>query len=163
LYPVKHQAFITRRLPWLGAGTTPLGMLIDRRKYKGFVAVYGQQLADTGQIIGCASPMVDPQEAGKNLAINSQDFIKIVSEVFTSWIPNLSNIGFQAFWAGYYTEPRMFVDTDAGLLVGLRGQGFMLGLELAKLYVDKLTGKPVPSYFDRLSIKGDGLLEQAFK
>ena len=163
MYPVKHQAFITRRLPWLGANTTPLGMLIDRRKYKGFVAVYGQQLADTGQIIGCASPMTDPQEAGKNLAINSQEFLKIVSEVFTEWIPNLSNIGFQAFWAGYYTEPRMYVDPEAGLLVGLRGQGFMLGLEMAKLYVDKITGKPTPAYFDRLSIQGDGLLEQAFK
>ncbi len=163
MYPVKHQAFITRRLPWLGANNTPLGMLIDRRKYNGFIAVYGQQMADTGQIIGCASPMTDPQEAGKNLAINSQEFIQIVSEVFSTWIPNLSNIGFQAFWAGYYTEPRMYVDTDAGLLVGLRGQGFMLGLEMAKLYVDKITGKPTPAYFDRLSIKGDGLSEQAFK
>ena len=163
LYPVKHQAFITRRLPWLGANNTPLGMLIDRRKYKGFVAVYGQQLAETGQIIGCASPATDPQQAGQNLAVNTEDFIKIVSEVFTEWVPNLSNIGFQAFWAGYYTEPRMYVDTDAGLLVGLRGQGFMLGLEMAKLYVDKLLGKPTPAYMDRLSIKGDGLLEQAFK
>lgn len=163
MYPVKHQAFITRRLPWLGANNTPLGMLIDRRKYKGFVAVYGQQLAETGQIIGCASPMTDPQEAGRNLAVNSKEFIEIVSEVFTEWIPNLSNIGFQAFWAGYYTEPRMYIDTEAGLLVGLRGQGFMLGLELAKLYVDKITGKPTPAYFDRLSIKGDGLLETAFK
>lgn len=163
MYPVKHQAFITRRLPWLGSDNTPLGMLIDRRKYKGFVAVYGQQLAETGQIIGCASPMTDPQEAGKNLAVNSKEFIEIVSEVFTEWVPNLSNIGFQAFWAGYYTEPRMYVDTDAGLLCGLRGQGFMLGLELSKLYVDKLTGKPMPAYFDRLSIGGDGLLEQAFK
>lgn len=163
MYPVKHQAFITRRMPWLGAANTPLGMLIDRRKYKGFVAVYGQQLADTGQIIGCASPMTDPQEAGKNLAINSKDFTSIVSEIFTEWVPNLSNVGFQAFWAGYYTEPRMYIDTDAGLMVGLRGQGFMLGLELAKLYVDKITGKPTPVFFDRLSIKGDGLLETAFK
>ena len=48
-------------------------------------------------------------------------------------------------------------------MVGLRGQGFMLGLEMAKLYVDKITGKPTPAYFDRLSIQGDGLLEQAFK
>lgn len=163
MYPVKHQAFITRRMPWLGSNNTPLGMLIDRRRYKGFVAVYGQQLADTGQIIGCASPMTDPQEAGKNLSVNSQEFLKIVSEVFTEWIPNLSNVGFQAFWAGYYTEPRMYVDTEAGLLIGMRGQGFMLGLQMAKLYVDKLTGKPTPAYFERLSIKGDGLLEQAFK
>ncbi|MFZ5942025.1 MAG: FAD-dependent oxidoreductase, partial [Bacteroidota bacterium] len=41
LYPVKHQAFITRRMPWMGVNGNPLGMLIDRRKYKGFVAVYG--------------------------------------------------------------------------------------------------------------------------
>ena len=42
-------------------------------------------------------------------------------------------------------------------------QGFMLGQYLAKLYVDKLTGKKVPDYFKRLSISGDGLLEKAFK
>ena len=34
---------------------------------------------------------------------------------------------------------------------------------IAKLYVDKLVGKPVPKYFDRLTLKGDGLLEKAFK
>jgi hypothetical protein len=27
----------------------------------------------------------------------------------------------------------------------------------------KLVGKEVPAYFDRLTIKGDGLLERAFK
>jgi hypothetical protein len=41
--------------------------------------------------------------------------------------------------------------------IGLRGQGFMLGQYLAKLYVDKLIGKEVPAYFDRLALKGDGL------
>ena len=35
----------------LGKDGAPLAMLIDRRRYKGFVAVYGQQLAETGQII----------------------------------------------------------------------------------------------------------------
>ncbi len=45
----------------------------------------------------------------------------------------------------------------------MRGQGFMLGQFLAKLYVDKLLGKEVPSYFDRLRLGGDGLLEQALK
>ncbi|NLI87743.1 MAG: FAD-binding oxidoreductase, partial [Bacteroidales bacterium] len=39
LYPVKHQAFITRRLPWLGINNAPLGMLIDRRNYKGIVSL----------------------------------------------------------------------------------------------------------------------------
>ena len=57
----------------------------------------------------------------------------------------------------------MIVDPQNGLFIGLRGQGFMLGQYLAKLYVDKLVGKPVPEYFDRLSLKGDGLLEKAFK
>ncbi|HSW68403.1 MAG TPA: FAD-dependent oxidoreductase, partial [Bacteroidales bacterium] len=51
LYPVKHQAFITRRLPMMGINGTPLPMMIDRRHYKGFTAVYGQQLAETGQVI----------------------------------------------------------------------------------------------------------------
>ncbi len=163
MYPVKHQAFISRRLPMMGLNGRPLDMIIDRRKYKGFVAVYGQQLAETGQIIGCASPAVEPMEADKNLKINSQHFLEIASEVFVSWFPNLSSVGFQAVWAGYYVEPRMIIDPDLGLFVGLRGQGFMLGQYLAKMYVDKLMGKPFPSYFDRLKLSGDGLPEKAFK
>ena len=163
IYPVKHQAFITRRLPMLGSNGKPLPMLIDRRNYKGFSAVYGQQLAETGQIIGCASPAIDAMETDKNVKVNSSDFLEIVSEVFVNWIPELSSVGFQAIWAGYYVEPRMIIDTEAGLFVGLRGQGFMLGQYLAKLYVDKLIGKKVPEYFSRLSLQGDGLPEKAFK
>jgi glycine/D-amino acid oxidase-like deaminating enzyme len=163
LYPVKHQAFITRRLPMLGLNNTPLDMLIDRRKYNGFVAVYGQQLAETGQIIGCASPAFDPQEADKNLKINSKEFLGIATEIFVDWIPQLASVGFQAVWAGYYIEPRMIIDTKLGLFVGLRGQGFMLGQYLAKMYVDQLCGNKVPEYFDRLKMDGDGLPEKAFK
>lgn len=163
LYPVKHQAFITRRLPMMGLNGAPLDMVIDRRRYKGFTAVYGQQLGETGQIIGCASPAVEPAEADKNVKINSKDFLEIVSEVFVDWFPGLSSVGFQAVWAGYYIEPRMFIDTKLGLFNGLRGQGFMLSQYLAKLYVDQLTGKPVPEYFNRLSLNGDGLPEKAFK
>ncbi len=163
LFPVKHQAFITRRIPNMGMDNTPLPMIIDRRKYKGFSAVYGQQLAETGQIIGCASPTIEALETGKNTNINSQEFLQIVSEVFVDWIPNLSSVGFQAVWSGYYVEPRMIIDPEKGLFIGLRGQGFMLGQYLAKLYVDKLTGRNVPEYFDRLKLEGDGLLEKAFK
>lgn len=163
LFPVRHQAFITRRLPMMGCDGKPLPMLIDRRRYKGFTAVYGQQLAETGQIIGCASPAIEPAETDKNLKVNTQDFIEIASEIFTNWIPELSSVGFQAVWSGYYVEPRMIIDPALGLFLGLRGQGFMLGQYLAKLYVDRLTGKPVPAYFDRLGIKGDGMLEKAFK
>jgi len=39
----------------------------------------------------------------------------------------------------------------------------MSGPYLAKQFVDKLMGNPVPAYFDRLTMKGDGLLEKAFK
>ncbi|MCX6280499.1 MAG: FAD-dependent oxidoreductase [Bacteroidetes bacterium] len=163
LYPVRHQAFITRRLPMLGINGNPLPMLIDRRRYKGFTAVYGQQLGETGQIIGCASPAVEPQEADKNIKVNTEDFVEIASEVFTNWIPELSSVGFQAIWAGYYVEPRMVIDPELGLFLGLRGQGFMLGQYLAKMYVDKLQGKPVPGYFDRLKLSGDGMPEKAFK
>ena len=162
-YGVRHQAFITRRLPMLGPNNTPLPMLIDRRNYKGFIAVYGQQLGETGQIIGCASPAADPAEAGRSLKVNSREFMEIVSEVFTLWLPELSSAGFQSLWSGYYTEPRMFIDPELGLFLGLRGQGFMLGQYLAKMYVDKLMGKEVPEYFSRLSLKGDGLPEKAFK
>jgi len=163
LYPIKHQAFITRRLPNLGINGQPLDMIIDRRKYKGFSAVYGQQLGETGQVIGCASPLVEPMEAAKNLKINSKEFLEIVSEVFVSWLPQLSSVGFQAVWAGYYVEPRMIIDPELGLFIGLRGQGFMLGQYLAKLYVDKTLGRDVPSYFNQLKLSGDGLLEKAFK
>lgn len=163
IYPVKHQAFITRRIPMLGRDNTPLPMIIDRRNYKGFTAVYGQQLAETGQIIGCASPGVEAMETDKDVKFNSKEFIEIVSEVFTDWIPELSSVGFQAVWSGYYVEPRMIIDPEEGLFIGLRGQGFMLGQYLAKLYVDRLLGKEVPIYFDRLKLNGDGLLEKAFK
>jgi hypothetical protein len=138
-------------------------MLIDRRNYKGFSAVYGQQLAETGQIIGFASPAVEHAETGKNLTINSREFLEIINEVFVNWVPDLSSVGFQAIWAGYYVEPKMIVDPGKGLFLGLRGQGFMLGQYLARLYVDKLLGKAVPGYFDRLLLEGDGLPEKAFK
>lgn len=163
LYPVKHQAFITRRLPLLGKDGAPLDMLIDRRHYKGFSAVYGQQLADTGQIIGCASPATDPAEAGKDLRVNTQGFLEISSEVFSEWIPALREVGIQATWAGYYVEPRYIVDPSLGLFVGMRGHGFMLSQYIGKLYVDALLGRPVPEYFKDLALSGNGLSEQAFK
>ena len=163
LYPVRHQAFITRKLPMLGKEGDALDMLIDRRRYKGFSAVYGQQLRETGQIIGCASPLTDGQDSGKELKVNTQDFIEICAEIFSNWIPELSAVGFQAFWAGNYVEPRYIVDPDNGLMIGMRGHGFMLGQYLAKLYVDKWLGREVPAYLSRLALNGDGLSETAFK
>ena len=163
LYPVKHQAFITKRLPMLGKEGANLDMLIDRRKYKGFSAVYGQQLAETGQIIGCASPMNDATETAKNLKVSSQEFLEVVTEMFSNWIPRLSGVGFQAVWSGYYVEPRYIVDPALGLFAGMRGHGFMLSQYLAKLYVDSLNGKEVPKYFNDLRLNGPGLSEQAFK
>jgi glycine/D-amino acid oxidase-like deaminating enzyme/Fe-S-cluster-containing hydrogenase component 2/bacterioferritin-associated ferredoxin len=163
MYPVKHQAFITKRLPLIGKDGDALNMLIDRRHYKNFSAVYGQQLAETGQIIGCASPAYDPIEARQDLRINSKEFMEIVSEIFTNWIPQLGGVTFQAFWSGYYVEPRYIVDPENGLFVGMRGHGFMLGQYLAKIYVDKYLGKPVPEYMNRLALNGDGLSEAAFK
>ena len=147
----------------MGVDGNPIDMLIDRRKYKGFSAVYGQQLAETGQIIGCASPAVDPQETGKDLRTNTKDFLEIVSEVFVDWIPELSSVGFQAVWSGYYVEPRYVVDPDLGLIIGLRGHGFMLGQYFAKMYVDSLLGYQVPDYFEKLKLSGEGLSEAAFK
>ena len=138
-------------------------MLIDRRKYKGFSAIYGQQFAETGQIIGCASPAIDALETEKNLKINSQDFYEIISEVFVNWIPMLSSVGFQAVWSGYYVEPRYIVDPGLGLFVGMRGHGFMLSQYIAKLYVDHLCGKLVPSYFHDLKLSGKGISEEVFK
>ncbi len=163
LYPVKHQAFITRRLPMMGLAGDALDMIIDRRHYKGFSAVYGQQFAHTGQIIGCASPDCDSYEARQSLKYNSKEFLEIVSEVFAEWIPNLREVGFHAVWSGWYTEPRYIVDPDNGLLVGLRGHGFMLGQYLAKLYVEKYLGHDVPSYMKDLALSGKGLSENAFK
>ena len=163
LYPVRHQAFITKRLPLIGKEGDSLDMLIDRRHYKGFSAVYGQQLAETGQIIGCASPAIDHPEVAQNLKVNTQPFLEIVSEVFTEWIPQLKGMSFQAVWSGYYTEPRYIVDPSLGLLVGMRGHGFMLSQYIAKLYVESLLGREVPDYFRELALGGKGLSEQAFK
>ncbi len=163
LYPVKHQAFITRRLPMMGIDGGPLDMIIDRRHYKGFSAVYGQQWGHTGQIIGCASPDCDSYEARQNIKYNSKEFLEIVSEVFAEWIPNLREVGFLAVWAGRYTEPRYIIDPGVGLCTGLRGHGFMLGQYLAKLYVEKYLGHDVPSYMNDLSLRGKGLSENAFK
>ncbi|MBP5174540.1 MAG: hypothetical protein ILP07_01325, partial [Treponema sp.] len=75
----------------------------------------------------------------------------------------LASVGFHAVWAGYYMEPRYIVDPEVGLLVGLRGHGFMLSQYLAKIYVDKYLGKEVPSYMKDLAITGKGLSENAFK
>lgn len=163
LYPVRHQAFITRRLPMLGKNGNNLDMLIDRQDYKGFSAVYGQQIAYTGQIIGCASPKLDAMRIDKNLKVNTKAFLEIVSEMFTEWIPDLAGVGIQAVWAGYYTEPRYIVDPELGLFVGMRGHGFMLSQYIARLYVDKLLGRPVPEYFEKLKLNGPGLSEKAFK
>ena len=163
LYPVKHQAFITRRLPRLGVGGDSLDMIIDRRHSAGFGAVYGQQFTATGQIIGCASPDSDAYEARQDLRYNSKEFLEVCSEMFVSWLPNLSAVGLHAAWAGYYIEPRYIVDPAAGLLTGLRGHGFMLGQYLAKLYVDKYLGKEVPSYMSDLAVGGKGLSENKFQ
>ena len=163
LFPVRHQAFITKRLPLIGKDGDSLDMLIDRRHYKGFSAVYGQQLASTGQIIGCASPASDASEAGKNLKVNTQAFLEIATEVFTEWIPQLRGMSLQATWCGYYTEPRYIVDPAAGLFVGMRGHGFMLSQYIAKLYVDTLLGRSVPAFFADLGLAGSGLSENAFK
>lgn len=163
LYPVKHQAFITRRVPNLSAKGKCLDMVIDRRRYKGFSAVYGQQFLHTGQVIGCASPSTDAYESRQPLEYNSKAFLQVVSEMFASWIPNLESVGFHAVWSGYYMEPRYIVDPEVGLLVGLRGHGFMLGQYLAKLYVDKYLGREVPSYMKDLRLDGKGLSEHAFK
>lgn len=163
LYPVKHQAFITRRLPGMGVGGDSLDMVIDRRHYKGFSAVYGQQFLSTGQIIGCASPDCDAYEARRDLKYNSKEFLQVCSEVFADWIPNLAAVGFHAAWAGYYMEPRYIVDPEVGMLTGLRGHGFMLGQYLAKIYVDKYLGREVPSYMKDLALGGKGLGENAFK
>ena len=163
LYPVRHQAFITRRLPMLGKNGNSLDMLIDRQEYKGFSAVYGQQIAYTGQIIGCASPRVDALRTDKDLMLNTKEFLEIIGEFFVDWIPDLAGVGIQATWSGYYTEPRYIVDPELGLFVGMRGHGFMLSQYIAKMYVDKLMGRPVPEYFDKLKLNGPGLAERAFK
>lgn len=166
LYPVKHQALITHRMPLLGKEGDILDMLIDRRRIRDFSAVYGQQLATTGQIIACASPAVNEKEAIHALAdvkTNTQEFLDVIAQVFCNWIPALGTIPVQATWAGYYVEPRYIIDPANGLFVGMQGHGFMLSQYLAKLYVDKALGRKVPDYMQRLEINGSGISEKAFK
>lgn len=166
LYPVKHQALITHRLPNLGKDGDILDMLIDRRKRNDFSAVYGQQFAETGQIIACASPAVDAKAEISNfdeLKFNTRRFMEIISEVFCDWIPSLAAVPVQATWSGYYVEPRYIIDPDKGLFVGLQGHGFMLAQYLAKLYVDEALGRMVPDYMKQLRLDGEGISEKAFK
>lgn len=49
----------------------------------------------------------------------------------------------------------MVLDPDLGLFIGMRGQGFMLGQYLAKMYVDKLLGNSIHTQFKRIKIKGE--------
>jgi len=163
VYPVRHQAFITKRLPPLGINNDILDMLIDRRKNNGFSAVYGQQLYDTGQIIGCASPIYDEIETNKNIKINTKNFLEYISNVFINWLPILKNVSFQAVWSGYYLENRYIIDPELGLFVGLRGHGLMLSQYLAKKFVDSYLGKEVESFFTKLKLNSEGLTEISFK
>ena len=87
----------------------------------------------------------------------------IISEIYVDWMPELAGVSIQATWSGYYTEPRYIVDPELGMFVGMRGHGLMLSQFLAKMYDDKLLGRPVPEYFDRLKLNGSGLSEKAFK
>lgn len=165
-YSVKHQAFITPRLPLLGKDGDILDMLIDRRKRNDFSAVYGQQLASTGQFIVCASPAVDAKCAINSFDFNktnTREFLGICSEVLCDWMPSMADVPLQACWAGNYVEPRYVIDPVKGLFAGLQGHGFMMSQHLAKLYVDKALGRPTPSYMDRLALEGDGLTENSFK
>jgi glycine/D-amino acid oxidase-like deaminating enzyme len=86
-----------------------------------------------------------------------------VSEIIVNWNTSLFIGRLPSVLSGYYVEPRYTIDPELGLFIGLRGHGFMLSQYLAKMYVDKISGKPVPSYFDRLKLSGDGLPETAFK
>lgn len=147
LYPVRHQAFITRRLPMLGKNGNSLDMLIDRQEYKGFSAVYGQQIAYTGQIIGCASPRVDALRTDKDLMLNTKEFLEIIGEFFVDWIPDLAGVGIRLLGLVITRNPRYIVDPELGLFVGMRGHGFMLSQYIAKMYVDKLMGRPDSGVF----------------
>ena len=60
LYNVKHQAFITRRLPPLGVNGAPLPMMIDRQKYKG--------------VLGCLRPAARTHGQGDRLRITGRRF-----------------------------------------------------------------------------------------
>ena len=79
-------------------------------------------------------------QADNPLAVNDKDFLEIVSEVFCDWITQLSSVRLQAVWAGIY-------------VVSIH----------CKMYIDQLMGCPVPAYFSRLSLEGDGIKETAFK
>lgn len=165
-YAVKHQAFITPRLPLLGKDGDMLDMLIDRRHRNDFAAVYGQQLASTGQFIVCASPAVDAKCVINDFSqnrTNTREFLEICSDVLCDWVPSMADVPLQACWAGNYLEPRYVIDPAKGLFVGLQGHGFMMSMYLAKMYVDKALGRPVPAYFDRLALEGDGLTENSFR
>ncbi len=163
LYAAVHQAFITKPLPQLGLNGDHLPMMIERRKYKSFSALYAQQFGINGQIIGCVSPAHESTTGGRTINSTPQEFVEYVSEMLAEWIPSVKPLALEAVWSGCYIEPRMFVDPEHGLFAGLKGHGFMQSQYLAKLYVESFLGREVPSYFKRLSLNGDGLVERIFK
>jgi len=73
----------------------------------------------------------------------------------SAWSPELEQ-GFDAVSDRYFSTTKSQTSPS-------ESQGFMLSMGLAKMNVDALTGKPVPDYFGRLSLEGDGLPEKAFK
>jgi len=114
----------------------------------------------------CASPAVDAKDSihrFDDLKFNTRAFMEIVSEVFSDWIPAMASVPLQSTWAGYYVEPRYIIDPANGLFVGMQGHGFMLSQFLAKLYVDKVMGRVVPEFMERLTLDGEGISEKAFK
>ena len=163
LHAAVHQAFITNPLPMLGIDGDHLPMMIERRIHRGFSAVYAQQFGLSGQIIGCASPATESDKGGRTIKASPKEFVQYITEILEEWLPNLKPLDLQAVWSGCYIEPRMIIDPELGLFAGLKGHGFMQSQYLAKMYVDNLLGREVPTYFERLKLNGDGLKETMFK
>lgn len=130
-------------------------MVVDMRKTSDSSNFYFYQ-SETGQIIFCITP--DPPVYGINNQSTSS-FLPMVSKRMIELYPRLMNIRVRRVWRGQYPNtPDGFpiIDFNSHVknlinVVGMCGQGFMMGPGIARVVMRKLTGRDTPK--DRMILQ----------
>ncbi len=120
-------------------------MVVDMRKTEDSSNFYFYQ-SETGQIVFCITP--DPPVYGVN-SRSTSSFLPMVSKRMVELYPRLMNIRVRRVWRGQYPNtpdgfPIIDFNRDIGNLinvVGMCGQGFMMGPGLAAVVSRKISGK----------------------
>lgn len=136
LFPERHEAFITPRLPKF---IEP--MLVDYRPD----GCYFQQLV-TGQVIACFTPIPNVPGIREDVSF---EFMPQLAQRMIRLIPRLKSSAVLRQWAGSYTmtpDGNPIVDVseieDLYIASGMCGHGFMFGPAIGEYLADfMLTGK----------------------